>query len=137
MIKRGQLVLKALIVLVISAAIIILYPYIGAQFGSRDVYKREIAAREIALIIDTLYAYPYDVTISYEKDLTGLSLEISDNKIKIYGARFNNYLLDPSNRKYDFIPTGAIKTKLKLENPEKIKFEKLNGELSVNEIKEQ
>lgn len=131
MVKRGQLVVKALIVLVVSAVIILAFPYIGESYGSRNVYKKEIAAKEIALLIDTLYAYPYDIVVYYEKDLTGFIVEISENEVKVYDARFSNYDIDPTRKKYEFFPTGINEIKIKLENSKKIKFEKSQERLII------
>ena len=131
MAKRGQLVVKLIIVLFFSLVVIIAYPYIGKQFGSGESYKKEIAAKEIALIIDTLYAYPYDAVIYYEKDLTGLAVQISDNDVIIYDSRFSNSNLDPTYRKYSFYPTGTNKIQMKFDNPKRIKFEKSKEKLII------
>lgn len=130
MAKRGQLVIKALIILIVSAILIILYPSVGETFGKRDVYKKVVTAREIALIIDALYSYPYDVAVSYEKDLTGLIVEISGENIFVYDSRFSRNL-DPTLAAYRFYPTGPNKIDAKLENAKNLKFEKIKNELII------
>ena len=124
MAKRGSIIVEAIIFLALSVMIIFAIPSIGQAYGKSDIYKKEIAAKEIALIIDTLYAYPYDTVINYDKDLTGFKVEISDSIVIIYSSSFGSFNLDPTYRKYEIISTGSNKIKAKLENPNKIKFEK-------------
>lgn len=129
--KRGQLVLKAVIDLIISAAIIFAFPYIGQSFGSGDVYKKEIVAKEIALIIDSLYAYPYDIVVYYEQDLTGFIIEISNDEVIVYSITSNGYDSDLTYKKYKFFQTGDNVIKAKLESPKRIKFEKQTNQLTI------
>lgn len=131
MAKRGQIAVKVIIVLFFAIAVIIAYPYIGKQFGSGEYYKKEIAAKHIALIIDALYTFPYDAVVYYEKDLTGLAVQISDNDVIIYDSEFSNSNLDPTFRKYSFYPTGSNNIQIKLDNPKRIKFEKSKEKLSI------
>lgn len=128
---KGSLIVRAIIFLVVSLVIMSSLIYIGRAFGSGEVYKKTIAAKEIALTIDTLYAYPYDMVVYYEKDLTGLIVEISDNKVAIYNAEFDRKNLDPTFKEYYFIPTNANKISAKLENPKRIKFEKSKDLLTI------
>lgn len=121
---KGSLVVRAIIFLVVSLVIMSSLIYIGKSYGSGEAYKKVIAAKEIALTIDTLYAYPYDMVVYYEKDLTGLIVEIFDNRVSVYNAEFNRKNFDPTFREYNFVPITANKISAKLENPKRIKFEK-------------
>ncbi len=130
MTKRGQLVIKFIIILIISVVLVLFFPAIGEIYGKREIYKKTIAAREIALLIDTLYAYPFDATVYYEKDLTGLAVEFSEQNVMVYDARLKNF--DPAPAKYHFSVTGATTIKVKIENPKAIKFEKIKNNLIVS-----
>ena len=130
MAKRGQIVFKALIVLLISAIIIILYPIMGQTHANREISKNTIAAREIALIIDTLYSYPYDVVVYLDKDLSGLTVDFSDENIKIYDTKLGKKF-DPALAEYRFFTTGFNVIETKLESPKRIKFEKTKNILIV------
>jgi len=138
MIKKGSIVIRAIIFVTISAVILGGLIYIGKSYGSGEVYRKLIIAKEIALILDAIYAYPYDSLVYYEKDLTGLIVEVSNNKVIVYNAQFNNRNLDPTSVDYSFIPTTINKINAKLENPKKIKFQKFNDIIILkNEIDKQ
>jgi len=128
---KGSLVVRAIIFIVMSLVILASLIYIGKSYGSGEIYKKEIAAKEIALLINTLYAYPYDMVVNYDKDLTGFIIDISDNKVVVYNAEFNRKDLDSTFREYEFVPTTFNKIKVKLESPKRIKFEKSKDLLSV------
>ena len=126
MIKRGQIVLKFTIILIISAVVIISFVNIGQAYGKGTVYRKTIAAREIPLIIDALYSYPYDSIVYYNKDLSGLTVEIIDGKVKVYDSK-SIVGKDMTSRQYGFFPTGQNKIEAKLEDPKNIRFEKKNN----------
>lgn len=128
---KASLIVRAIIFLVVSLVIMSSLIYIGRAFGSGEVYKKAIAAKEIALTIDTLYIYPYDMAVYYEKDLTGLIVEISDNKVTVYNAGFNSKNFDPTFKEYYFVPATANKISAKLENLKRIKFEKSKDLLTI------
>lgn len=128
---KGSLIVRAIIFIVMSLVILVSLIYIGKSYGSGDVYKKEIAAKEIALILDTLYAYPYDIVVNYNKDLTGLIVEISDNKVIVYSAEFSRRNLDLAFKEYEFVPTTMNKIQAKLESPKRIKFEKSKDSMIV------
>ena len=120
--KRGQLVLRALGILLVSAILILMYPYIGEQLGKREFYKKVIAVREVALILDTIYAYSYDTTLYYEKDLSGLIIEASDKKIMVYNSKMGKK--DPTLSEYHLFPTGNNILEFKIESPKRIRIDK-------------
>lgn len=131
MAKRGQIVVKFIIILMVSAAIILIYPYIGEKFGKGDAYKKTTIAREIALIIDALYSYPYDAVVYYDRDMTGLNLEITEGKAVIYDSIFLSKNLDPTHAEYRFFTTGNTNPNIKLENPKKLRIEKTKNNLVI------
>lgn len=126
--KRGQLVLKAIIVLLVAGILIVTFPKIGKSFGTFEAYKKAIASREIALILDTLYAYPYDSVIYYNEKLEGLTIEVSENKVKVFSS---GYKADPTRAEYNYLPTGTKKINAVLENPKRIRFEKKGDTLTL------
>lgn len=133
MAKRGRLEYKALIILIISAVVFIFFLYIGQSYANSDVYKKGIASREIALIIDSMYAYPYDSTIYYERDLAGFTLEIADGKVIVYNKGFNKKN-DPTLAEYAFFVTGVNNANIKLEDSKKIKIQKNMNNLIIEKL---
>lgn len=132
MAKRGQFTILAIISFIVLIIVLLAFPYIGKEYGSRDVFKKEIAAREIALTINALYAYPHDINIYYEKDLSELIVEMSNDEIKVYNARFQSYNSDPTSKKYNFVPAGTY-SDARLEGPKKIKFEKIGEKITIKD----
>lgn len=129
--KRGQIVLKGAIILGFAVFVVLSFSYLGNKIGSRDTLKREIASKEIALILDEMYAYPYDTVINYEKDLSGLTVEILNGEVIVYDSRFFGYNQDPLRKKYPFFQTGDAEIKARLENPKIITLQKTNNALTA------
>ena len=133
MAKRGNIAFKFLMILSISAAILVLYPKLAETYVKGEVTRKAVAAREIALIIDTIYAYPYDITIDYDIELSGFTLEISDQVVTAYDSRLGK-ILDPSLARYRFFTTDNNNLQFKLESPKKIRFEKIKNKVEVSKI---
>ncbi len=127
--KSGQLVLKAIVSLLISALVIVLYPIVGQTYANRETFKNMIVARDIALTIDALYSRPYDATVYYEKDLAGSTVEFSGSYVKVYDRSLGEKF-DPSLAEYKFFTTGH-EINAKFESPKKIKFEKKGNILTI------
>src|SRR3989338_7902274 len=92
--KRGQLIYKALFVIIISVFIAIFFPYVGKMYGTGKAYSKLAVAKDLSLLIDTLYAYPGDVYIVYSSDLTGYTIKFYSNKIMVYDSQIGE--IDPT-----------------------------------------
>jgi len=132
------LVFVAIITLVIAVIIGLSYPIIAKAYATGEVSLKVASARDIALLIDTICAYPYDMKVQYELDLSKFILEFYDNKVKIYSASYvslgqNNNVIgrDPTYAEYSFVPCNN-NLKSVLKNPEKLVFSKKGGELSIS-----
>jgi hypothetical protein len=135
--KRGQIVLIALITIVIAAIVGLTYPRIASAYATGAFSLKVSATEDIALIIDTIYAYPYDVEVEYEVDLSKFIIAVSDGKVKLYGSSFvsldsSNKIvgIDPIFSQYPFLP-GNENINFILDKPKKIKFIKNDGKLSI------
>ena len=126
MTKRGSmLVFISIITLVIGIFVGVMYPQIAKTYSKLPL--KTAASRDIALILDTMYAYPYDIEIEYGYDLSDFIVLISEEKVKISEGG-----TDPSPAEYPFVPIGNVEV-ITLTNPEKIIFKKENGVLTVNQ----
>lgn len=82
--KRGQLVYKALIVIIASAIIILAFIEAGKSYGSQDAYYKLAVAKDIALLIDGMYATSGNIKIMYGRDLSKYTVEVNGNVVKVY-----------------------------------------------------
>jgi len=121
--KRGHmLVIIALITTVIAIFVFLTFPNLAKDIKTGKIILKEASARDIALIIDTIYAYPYDMEVEYNVDLSDFVVQISQNTVKIRDAE---YSFVPVNDNPDFA----------LNRPKKIIFTKTDGKLTVIGIK--
>lgn len=131
--KRGNLAFKFLMILTISAILLILYPKVAESFAKGELAKKTIAAREIALLLDTMYSYPYTMTIDYDINLMGFTLEISDQTVAVYDTKLGK-TIDPSLANYRFFTTRGDNPKFTIENSKKIRFKKINDKIEVSKL---
>jgi hypothetical protein len=138
--KRGQLVVISLITIIVSAVVFISLIYISKSLATGKAALKVAAARDIALTIDTVYAYPYDMEFEYDVDLSKFIVDISENSVKVYDASLvkidkdkniigndlmlAEYAFAPANEKPHFI----------LERPKKLSFKKENNKLYLTAI---
>ena len=136
--KRGQLVIISLIDMVVAAIVFLSIIRISMDLSTGKTALKVAAAKDIALIIDTVYAYPYDVEFEYNVDLSKFIVEISENSVKVYDAsrvkigedkKINGkdmflaeYSFAPVNEKPNFIFDNAKKIVFKKENKNEIKL---------------
>src|SRR3990167_6644693 len=99
--KIGFLSIKALIIIIICAIIILAFVEAGKSFGSRDIYFKDAVAKDLSLIIDSLYSTPGDVILRYGQDLSKHTILIKDNTITIYKTSLG--VADITLGKYKFI----------------------------------
>ena len=134
--KRGQLVFIAIITLVVALLVGLLYPKIAKTLATGDMALKIAAARDIALIIDAIYAFPYDIEIEYYYDLSELIVDISQSSVKIYDASLvsvDNGIIqgsDPNFAKYSFVPVDD-NPNLILDMPKRILFSKTDDGLNI------
>ena len=125
--KRGFLSIKALIIVIICAIILIAFIQAGKSLGSRDNYYKEAAAKDIALIIDSLYATPGDATIRYGQDLSKHTIWTQNNTIIVYKTNFGKS--DITKGIYKFI--GPSMDEIIVRDPETLIIEKKNGKIRL------
>jgi|TARA_Y100000310_G_scaffold332396_1_gene407897 hypothetical protein len=125
MTKRGSMLVP---ISIISLIIIVIVgfglPNIAKVYASGKVALKTAAARDIALILGTIYAYPYDVEIEYDIDLSDFTVEICKKTVKI-----SEEGLDLTARQYPFVPVDDD-PKFVLDGAEKIFFKKEEGKIT-------
>jgi len=134
--RRGSmLVFLAIIGIVISVFIIIVFPSIAKSYASGKFALKVAAVRDIALTLDTIYAYPYDLELIYDVDLSDFRVRITQNAVHLDLIELS---LDPTTAKYSFTQTNKDELDfiipIELEMPKKINFKKTDGKVSVTKV---
>ncbi|MFW9876296.1 MAG: hypothetical protein ACFFG0_24635 [Candidatus Thorarchaeota archaeon] len=130
--KRGQLIYKALIVIVISAFIALFFPYVGKVYGSGEVYSKLAVAKDLALLIDTLSAYPGDMHIVYPVDLTGYTIKVNSNRVLIYDSAIGE--IDPTASVYKFVKAGEKIIEVEIKDPKNLVLNKEDNEIKIQKL---
>jgi len=135
--KRGQLEAVFLILLVIGIVGALSLYYNTKLFEADKTNLKITAVRDIALIIDTIYASPHDLEVEYDIDLRKFIVDISQNKIKIYDA--SSVSIDSNSKilgkdrffaQYSFAPVDDS-LQFIFDGPKKLTFSKINGKLTI------
>ncbi len=131
--KGSMLVFIAIIGIVVAAFVFLALPKIADEYASGKVALKTAAARDIALILDTIYSSSYDIELDYPVDLSGFTVEISDNTVKIYDTSLGE--LDPLLAQYSFVPikdeASSTLPSFTLTGPNGISFVKTGSALSI------
>ena len=114
-----------IIIIVVALVVALMLPYIAKAYASGDVVLRTAAARDIALTISMIYAYPYDMEATYDFDLSKFLVKISENQVTV-GKDLKR------GSKYNFVAIGDDKPGFILKNPKKIIFGKKDGKFKCN-----
>ncbi|MEK6949653.1 MAG: hypothetical protein AABX34_05495 [Nanoarchaeota archaeon] len=123
----GMLIFLAIVSILAALFVFIAMPMIAKAYASGKIALKAAAARDIALLLDAMYAHPYDVKVEYDIDLSDFKVEISNKEVKIQALSVS---VDPTTEKYPFVPINDDPN-IVLNQPKKIIFEKKNGKLSA------
>ena len=135
MAKRGSMIaVITLAILVIALFVFIAIPQIAKVYASGKAALKTASARDIALILDTIYAYPHDIELEYNFDLSDFKVSISNNKVKVYDKSYGSPGSDPTLAQYDFVSVNDAPN-FPLDQPKKIIFKKVEGVLAITYIK--
>ena len=131
--KRGQLIYKALIVVIIAAFIAFFFPYVGKVYGGGEAYSKLAVAKDLALLVNTLYAYLGDSYVVYSVDLDGYTIKISSDKIIVYDSEIGE--IDPTAGIYKFIKTDEKIIEAEIKDPKSLAFDKSNNEIKIEKLR--
>ena len=130
--KRGQLVYKALVVIVGSALIIAAFVQAGKSYGSQEAFYKLAIAKDLALTIDLLYALPGNVEYVYPNDVSRYDIELRDNKVTIYDT--NQGRLDTNQKSYNYVGSETNSINAYIKNQKSVKFDKINSAIIVTGV---
>lgn len=126
--KRGSLIYKGLIVTIAIGIVILIYTEAGASFGSQRAFYKLAVAKDIALLIDSLYAMPGDVKTAYDKDLSKYAIVVNANVVKVYETNLG--IADITSAQYKFF--GHEISNVKVENPKHLIITKTNDKITLS-----
>ena len=127
--KRGQLVVKALFIIVISALVILSFISAGKSYGSQEAYYKLAIARDTAITIDTLYGLPGDIIYYYPNDVSDYRIEISDNNVNVYQK--NSGKFDALQTSHNFAGTSFDNLRAQINGNKFLKFEKIRNRIII------
>lgn len=127
--KTGQLVNKALIVIITSAIVVIAFYSAGKTYGNKEAYYKLAVAKDIALTIDYLYSVPGDIEFIYPNDISGYDIEIRDGSVRVY--QHNSGRLDATAGIYGYVETSYDKIDAFVSGPKYIKLKKTGNVIEV------
>jgi len=85
--KRGEIVevvlMPAMIMLLAFAVFLVMFNWVG-KIGETTTFQKEFLAKDIALLIDSLYTVPGQAVVYYSKKTFNFTIEISENKVEVY-----------------------------------------------------
>lgn len=99
--KRGQLVYKALVTLILSALIVFSFMSAGKAFGSGEAYFKRAVVEDLALLFEQMQALPGDVIVRYPEDLTDFTIRAEGTEVLIFDAADGP--LDPTRTTASFV----------------------------------
>lgn len=127
--KRGQLVYKALAVIIGSAIVILGFIEAGKNYGNQETFYKLAVAKDLSLTIDLMYGLPGDIEFIYSNDISGYDIEIKENTIRIYNGE-----QDKTIGAYTFAGTSKDKIDAHLKNSQFIKLQKTGDKITIRGI---
>ena len=126
--KRGQLIFKALFIIIASTIIVVAFLQAGKSFGSQEAFYKIAVAKDIALIIDELYTLPGDIIIEYSNDLSEYTISVKGNTVKVYSTNAGE--TDATAGIYRFI--GAEIEQVQVINPQPLIISKNKEKITLS-----
>ncbi|OGX06822.1 MAG: hypothetical protein A2Z88_11685 [Omnitrophica WOR_2 bacterium GWA2_47_8] len=84
--KRGQLVVKGLVIAILSLFLLIAFVRVGNQYGTGEASHKQAIANDLGLLLTQLNSVPGDVTLFYPEDTKRYTIRISRNTIFVYAS---------------------------------------------------
>lgn len=130
--KRGQLVYKALLVIIASAIVIIAFVAAGKSYGAQEAYYRLAVARDLALTIDLIYSLPGDIQYTYPNDVSDYDIEVKYATVKVFSHKAGR--LDTIAPFYSFVGNGKDSIDAEIKGKKLIMIQKTNGKIKIKGV---
>ena len=127
--KRGQLVYKALISVIVSAIVVVAFVMAGKTYGNQEAYYKLAIAKDLALTIDLIYALPGDIEYVYANDVSAYGIEIKNNYVKVYDYKLGK--MDPTAASYNYAGIGNDAINADIKGLKFVKLSKKHGQIKI------
>ena len=127
--KRGEIVYKGLLVIIVSAVIVIIFVEAGKSYGNEEAFYKLAVAKDLALTINTIYSLQGNVEYTYPNDVFDYDVEISENTILVYSHSLGKS--DPTRASYGFAGISLDPINAKIEAKKFITFLKSEGRIKI------
>lgn len=128
--KRGQLVLKAAIGLVVAVLVGALIVNLSVALFGGEYFSKLIASREGALQLNTLLAIYGNSYIIEEGDITNFRTKFNEKEVRVYSSKEEREI---DKAIYSYVTNKDSELDTGFEKPEKIIFSYTGGRLEVGE----
>jgi len=119
MFLAGEIVGAAIVAfLLISSAV---------KWSDSETPYKAYLARDMALVIDTLFSSPGNIIINYTQNVSKYNIDFNENSTTVYKKT------QIDGMSYKFVGYKGFEMDLTLKNPAKIQFAKINDEISIGE----
>ena len=71
--------------LVLASIVLLSLLYFVNDIAKQTIFEKNYMARDIAVLLNTLYAAPGEVTYNYNEKVEYFSFDFSNNEVKVYG----------------------------------------------------
>lgn len=128
--KKSQIVLKYIFVAILM--ILIFYSFVegGKSRGKKiDQFKLGVA-KDIALLVNTLYSTDGDVKYIYQNNIKGYGVKISDGVVSV----FKGDTSDGTIGRYKYVEMEGISANSQVSNIEYLQIEKAGNRIILSSV---
>lgn len=130
--KRGQLVFKALIVIIASAIVIVAFLQAGKSYGSQEAFYKLAVARDLALTIDLMYSLPGYIEYKYPNDISGYNIKVENNRVIVSESKST----DVTPGSHGFAGISSDEFKASVEGKKFVKLSKAGNKIIITGVDE-
>lgn len=130
--KRGQLVYKALLVIIVSGIVIAAFVAAGKSYGSQEAFYKLAVAKDLALTIDLMYGLQGNIEYTYPNDLSDYDIGARGNEIKVYDDKLGKQ--DPTAASYRFAGLAADSINFQVKNKKYVRLEKIDNKIKITGV---
>ena len=130
--KKGDLVIYVGIVFLISAMVFVVFYSEAKEQGTGEFLFKAAVARDIALLLEGLYAAPGDVEFIYPTELSGYGVKVQDNIVSVFYSGME--LLEADVESYGYVGIGEERISENLDDIFKLKFIKKDAKIRIEPI---
>lgn len=138
--KKGNLLTIGLIMAVVGILVALMLPKAVQDSATGKIQLKAAYARDLALTLNVICSYSYDIDVEYGINLENFILSVSDRKVAIYDKYYVNLQSnkvmgkDPTVASYPFSCKNTPDTVI--DSPKKIKIAKKDGNLGITKMED-